>query len=200
MLVGSGTHEVAGTAPPVARSMRAAKSRLGFALPLTSFETVAWLASTRCAKSACLTPLSVRYLRRLLIGQYMHHMNIHVKHTYSRSDFAAAEAFGIIPSMNISTIRRSRGLTQTDLAEMTHLTQPTISRAERGDDSTTMATLTGIAAALGVPLADLFTSERSAFEAELLKAFRQLPPDRQKGWLDMARMATQDQSTQAKKT
>jgi transcriptional regulator with XRE-family HTH domain len=94
--------------------------------------------------------------------------------------------------MNIAQIRRSRGLTQTDLADMTHLTQPTISRAERGDDSTTMATLTGIASALDVPLSELFISDRSAIEVELLRVFRQLSPDRQKGWLEMARVAMQD--------
>lgn len=95
--------------------------------------------------------------------------------------------------MNIATLRRARGLTQIDLAEMTRLTQPTISRAERGDDSTTMATIKSIAAALEVQVEELFISERSALEMELLRIFRSLPADRQQGWLDMARLASSDQ-------
>lgn len=91
--------------------------------------------------------------------------------------------------MNISAIRKLRGLTQVDLAELTKLTQPTISRAERGDDGTTMATLKSIAAALDVSVEALVANERSTLEAELVRLFRRLPPDRQKGWLDMASLA-----------
>ena len=123
----------------------------------------------------------------------MHHMNIHVKHENSRSGFDQCGALVHYGNMNIASLRKRRGWTQTDLAEMTKLTQPTISRAERGDDGTTMATLASIAAALEVPLADLFSSERSALEAELLSVFRRLPPDRQRGWLDIARIAEKDQ-------
>lgn len=95
--------------------------------------------------------------------------------------------------MNIAALRKKRGWTQTDLAELSHLTQPTVSRAERGDDSTTMSTLKSIAAALDVPLADLFTNDRSSIEQELISAFRNLPQDRQMGWLDMARIASHSQ-------
>lgn len=93
--------------------------------------------------------------------------------------------------MNISSLRKDRGWTQADLAEMTKLTQPTISRAERGDDSSTMATLKSIAAALGVPLEALFTTERTTLESEFVRLFRQLSPERQQGWLDMAHLAAQ---------
>lgn len=123
----------------------------------------------------------------------MHHMNIHVKHGYLRDGFAVSQHMGHNGPMNIASIRKQRGLTQIDLAGMTKLTQPTISRAERGDDSTTMATIVSIAAALQVPVADLFSSDRTAAEMELLQHFRRLPPERQKGWLDMARLVDQDQ-------
>lgn len=99
-----------------------------------------------------------------------------------------------IADMNISTIRKRRGLTQVDLAELTKLTQPTISRAERGDDSSTLATLKSIAAALDVELSDLFREDRTTLEDELVAVFRQLPPERQRGWLDMARVALSSQS------
>lgn len=126
------------------------------------------------------------------MGQFMHKVNIHVKHKNSRGGFAAPHQMSQYANMNISRIRKRRGLTQVDLAEMTKLTQPTISRAERGDDSTTMATFASIAAALEVPLAELFIDDRTAVEAELLQAFRRLPIDRQRGWIDMARIAAND--------
>lgn len=91
--------------------------------------------------------------------------------------------------MNIENLRRLRGLTQTDLAEMADVTQPTISRAEKGDEGSTIGIYNKIAAALNVSLSDLFADNRLKAENELLAAFRQLPQDRQKGWLDMARMA-----------
>jgi transcriptional regulator with XRE-family HTH domain len=94
--------------------------------------------------------------------------------------------------MNIAPIRRLRGLTQVDLADMTGLTQPTISRAENGEEGTTLGTFKLIAEALGVSLADLFADDRTKVEAELLGAFRRLPIDRQKGWLDMARSVVSD--------
>ncbi len=122
----------------------------------------------------------------------MHVEYIHVKHGNSHRGFAFVNDLVQNALMNISAIRKRRGLTQTDLAELTKLTQPTISRAERGEDSTTLATLTNIAQALDVPLSDLFSTDRSVVEAELLQLFRTLPPDSQKGWLDMARLASTD--------
>jgi len=122
----------------------------------------------------------------------MHYVNIHVKYENSPGDFTNHLQLGHYSPMNISRIRKQRGLTQVDLAELTKLTQPTISRAERGDDSTTMATLASIAAALEVPISVLFNDDRSVVEAELLQLFRRLPPERQKGWLDMARLAEKD--------
>lgn len=116
----------------------------------------------------------------------MREVNIHVKHIYTRCDFAPHHSSIDNAPMNIATLRRLRGLTQTDLAEMVSLTQPTISRAEKGDDGTTLGTYRLIADALGTSLADLFTDDRTKAEAELLFAFRRLSPDRQKGWLDMA--------------
>lgn len=91
--------------------------------------------------------------------------------------------------MNIANLRRLRGLTQVDLAELAAITQPTVSRAEKGDDGSTLGVYRSIAAALGVGLADLFADDRTKAENELLRAFHQLPADRQRGWLDMARAA-----------
>jgi transcriptional regulator with XRE-family HTH domain len=119
----------------------------------------------------------------------MRHMNIHVKNRYAPSDFEAAPQMWHSAGMNISHLRRQRGWSQVDLAEITNLSQPKISRAENGDDSSTMATFRIIAEALGTDLHELFIDQRSAAEEQLLATFRKLPEARQQGWLDMARLA-----------
>ncbi len=43
-----------------------------------------------------------------------------------------------------------------------------------------------IAQALDVPLYQLFSEEQDQAELRLLEVFRNLPEDRQQGWLDMA--------------
>jgi transcriptional regulator with XRE-family HTH domain len=120
----------------------------------------------------------------------MRHVNIHVKHIYSRGGLAAANRLRHTENMNITAIRRLRGLTQVDLADMTQISQATISRAENGDDGTTLGCYRNIASALGVPLADLFIEDRRQSEQDLLETFRKLTPERQTGWLEMARAIT----------
>ena len=88
---------------------------------------------------------------------------------------------------NIEQIRKSRGLNQTELGELVGITQPHISRIENGDEGPPLSLFRQIAEALGVTLADLFADDRSPAERALLESFRTLPPDRQKGWLDLAR-------------
>lgn len=88
--------------------------------------------------------------------------------------------------MNIATIRRLRGLNQEQLAEMAGISQAQISRAEKGDDGVTLGKLKAIAAALRVPLEDLFV-ERTRMEAEIVQIYRRLPADRQMLWLELSR-------------
>jgi transcriptional regulator with XRE-family HTH domain len=115
----------------------------------------------------------------------MHEMDIHIKDNYSRGGFAAApDVVHTKCIMNISRLRKAKGLTQNDLAEMTGITQASISRAENGDDGVTLGNYKSIAAALNVRLSDLFADNRSAVEQAILTAYRELPPDRQKGWQD----------------
>lgn len=114
---------------------------------------------------------------------HMHDMNIHDKHFYACGGFAGAtlEAH-TMRAMNIAKLRKAKGLTQNDLADMTGIGQSTISRAEKGDDGATLGNFKAIAEALGVHLKDLFADDRSPVEQSLVNAFRDLPPDRQKGW------------------
>lgn len=97
--------------------------------------------------------------------------------------------------MNVREIRKQRNLTQADLAEMTGLSQATISFAEKGDGAASMSTYRRIADALNVSFESLFVASgngRSALEDELVRIFRALPPDRQAGWIEMARFALKD--------
>jgi transcriptional regulator with XRE-family HTH domain len=101
--------------------------------------------------------------------------------------------FSLSP-MRLAEIRKRRGLTQVQLAEMSGVEQATISRIERGSDAVTVRGLRQIADALHVSVADLFLEDRDAAENALIKAFRALPPDRQAGWLDLARTLVQPRS------
>lgn len=95
-------------------------------------------------------------------------------------------------SMNITRIRRLRRLTQVELAEMAGLSQSSVSRAEKGEGGTTLHHYQAIAAALNVPLWELFSDSMSVEELTLLDIFRRLDPERQRGWIDMARALSQD--------
>lgn len=90
-------------------------------------------------------------------------------------------------AMRAAEIRRQRGLTQAELAHMIGVEQPTISRLEKGSEAVTLRLLKQVADALGVNVAEFFLDDRDAQEQALLDLYRSLPPDRQRGWLDMAR-------------
>lgn len=97
---------------------------------------------------------------------------------------------------NIAHYRKMRGLTQTDLAEMVGVKQPHISRIEKGDDGVSLRLYKDIASALRVELYELFTDEMNDAEALLLEAFRQVPPQIQRSWIEMARVAAAQPQTE----
>lgn len=94
-------------------------------------------------------------------------------------------------------IRKQRGLTQVELADMVGIEQAHISRFENGSGGVTLNVAKKIADALCVSVADLFQDDRSAAEQMLIEAFRALPPDRRQGWLDMARALAQNPTERA---
>lgn len=89
---------------------------------------------------------------------------------------------------NIARIRKAKGLRQNDLADMVGVSQPHISRIEKGDEGPPLSLFRTIAEALGVPLSTLFSETRSEMEQVLIEAFRKLPESRKEGWLEMARL------------
>ena len=97
----------------------------------------------------------------------------------------------------VERLRRQRGLTQMQLAEMAGLQQSHISKIENQNDGTTIRVFQQIATALGLRLSDLFEDERAPQEMALIEAFRALPPERQRGWLDMARLVHAENSPRA---
>ena len=88
--------------------------------------------------------------------------------------------------MNIDTIRRMRGLNQEQLAELSGTSQAQIARAEKGDSGVTLGKLKAIAAALQVPLEDLFL-DRTRVEADIVQMFRRLPDSQKTVWLELSK-------------
>ena len=124
--------------------------------------------------------------------------HIPVKHTYSLWEFGSLSPHGNMLRMNnIASIRKSKGLSQVELAEMVGVEQPTISKLERGNESVTLRTLLAVADALNVPIGDFF-ADRTSAEQAIIEAYRSLPEQRRRGWEDMAKMVVNeiDQSQQ----
>lgn len=96
------------------------------------------------------------------------------------------------PVLQIAKIRKSKKMRQHQLADACGMSQPNISDIERGKHNPSLETLHRIANALEVSVSDLFAEDeqgRTDLEDELIRLFRRLSPDRQQGWLDMARVA-----------
>lgn len=123
-----------------------------------------------------------------------------VKREYAHCDFAGQPRREHDPGMNMANIRKRLGLTQTDLAEMIGVQQPTVSRAERADGGTTLSVYIACAAALRVPLAELFIDQRAAMEDAILDAFRALPADRREEWVRAVRAAASGSAQSAEET
>lgn len=77
---------------------------------------------------------------------------------------------------NLREIRKLRGLSQADLAEMVQVKQATISRIEGGQNAPSMDVVERCAKALGVNAAELLGMPDE--EERLLEAWRQASPER----------------------
>jgi transcriptional regulator with XRE-family HTH domain len=84
---------------------------------------------------------------------------------------------------NLARIRDSRGLTQTQLAEMVGVRQATISRIEKGVNHASIPVAQRIATALDVNVVDLFGLPE--LEQRLLQNFREASPERRAALLTL---------------
>jgi transcriptional regulator with XRE-family HTH domain len=92
--------------------------------------------------------------------------------------------------MRLRTLRKARKLNQADLGEMIGMDQSTVQRAEAMDDSAKLSTYIKLAKVLNVTLAELFMDDRTTIEADLVAAFRNVPPDRRAEWVQVLRLAS----------
>jgi transcriptional regulator with XRE-family HTH domain len=69
----------------------------------------------------------------------------------------------------IEALRRKKGLTQENLAEMVGLSMKHVGEIERGRVNPTLASLAGISKALGISLVDLFDFEHERFTAAQIR-------------------------------
>ena len=84
----------------------------------------------------------------------------------------------------IAEIRGTRGLTQKDLADLAGLSQPWVSRMERGQENVTLACYREVANALRVPLWHLFIDPAEIRELLATDLIEALSPDRQLEWIE----------------
>lgn len=96
--------------------------------------------------------------------------------------------------MRIRELRKARGLTQIDLAELCGREQATISNVETGRGGT-LETLRRIAEALEVEVVDLFSpSPRAAQIRELVEQINRLAPEDQAMLVSMIARLTETPS------
>lgn len=94
--------------------------------------------------------------------------------------------------MNIARFRKSRNLSQRDLAEMVGCDQSTIHRAETMHSSAKMATYLDYASALDMELWELFSEDVTPEDLELLRIFRAVPKSKHDQLLALVRLAKED--------
>lgn len=92
-------------------------------------------------------------------------------------------------AMNLARIRKARGLSQGDLADMIGKDTATISRAESMSKTAKLETYQLCADALGITLADIFCDDIAPIEKELLAAFRAFPESQRGAFVGLIEMA-----------
>lgn len=92
-------------------------------------------------------------------------------------------------NMNLTRIRKARGLSLQELGEMIGKDASTVHRAEKMAKTAKLETYQLCADALKVTLADLFCEDLAPVERELVHAFRAVPEDRRSLFLDLLSLA-----------
>lgn len=84
---------------------------------------------------------------------------------------------------NLRSVRESKGMSQTVLAEMVGVRQATISRIEKGVNDPSIKVANAIAKALGVEIVELFGLPE--LEQRVLRSFREATPERRAALLTL---------------
>lgn len=84
---------------------------------------------------------------------------------------------------NLTSIRKSKGLSQTELAETVGIKQATVSRIEKGVNNPSLDVAEKIAEALGVNVVELFGLPE--LEQTVLQKFREATPERRAALLTL---------------
>ena len=92
----------------------------------------------------------------------------------TKQDAEAAEALAQTIGERVQSIRVSRQLTQATLAERLSCTVEAVSRLERGRAVPSLGRLARIAAALEVPIQDLFVAQQAQQQSDAGARFEQL--------------------------
>lgn len=80
--------------------------------------------------------------------------------------------------MNLTKLRKSRGLSQKALADMIGMDAATVNRAEKMHPSAKLATYVACADALGVTVEDIFGNAIEPMEVKIIEAFRSMSPEK----------------------
>lgn len=84
---------------------------------------------------------------------------------------------------NLTSIRKAKGLSQTELAEAVGIKQATVSRIEKGVNNPSLDVAEKIAVALGVNVVELFGLPE--LEQTVLQKFREASPERRAALLTL---------------
>jgi DNA-binding XRE family transcriptional regulator len=84
---------------------------------------------------------------------------------------------------NLTSIRKAKGLSQTELAEAVGIKQATVSRIEKGVNNPSLDVAEKIAEALGVNVVELFGLPE--LEQTVLQKFREASPERRAALLTL---------------
>lgn len=108
---------------------------------------------------------------------YVYSKSIRQTDIYTRggiSDFCGLDYR--VPMKNLARIRKSKKITQLQLAEAVGIKQATVSRIEAGVNDTSLATIENMADYLGVTPAELFGLPE--MEQMVIEKFREASPQR----------------------
>jgi transcriptional regulator with XRE-family HTH domain len=123
------------------------------------------------------------------MAQKLHNMQLSVKPKIAHHAIEICNPLAHHANMHLKQIRKARGLTQGDLADMLGVDTSTIQRAEVMHPSAKLATYINAAQALNVTLPDLFVPYRTDVETAVIEILRRLSAADQARALAMLELA-----------